>query len=152
MLADQTLYSAALDASARQCATGERWPKKPLDAGVPAIGGNMILRWSNPITTAQLNVRGYRAPVGPVLHEAPWDQLLVVEARSDDGVGLHLRLEPLDAVVTQAELVLRQLVAGTSYSVRVEGGSPIGVTADADGRAVVSVDIAGPVAVEVQPS
>ena len=40
-------------------------------AAVPAIGGNMILRWSNPVTTAQLNVRGYRAPVGPVLDEAP---------------------------------------------------------------------------------
>ncbi len=152
MLADPTLYAAALDASARQCATGERWPKKPLDAGVPAIGGNMILRWSNPITTAQLNVRGYRPPVGPVLHEAPWDRVLVVEARSNDGVGLQLRVEPLEGAVSQAELVLRQLAPGTTYTVDIEHGTPVSVTADADGRAVVTVDIAGPVAMEVQPS
>ena len=27
MLGDATLYTAALDASARQCATGKRWPE-----------------------------------------------------------------------------------------------------------------------------
>ena len=124
MLSDERLFSAALDASARQCATGERWPAKPMAAGVPAIGGNMILRWSNPITTAELNLRGYRPPVGPVLHEADWGRVLVVEARSTDGVSLQVRLEPVDAPVERTELVFRQLEPGREYTVRANGETP----------------------------
>jgi hypothetical protein len=151
MLGDATLFSAALDASARQCATGLRWPAKPLDAGVPAMGGNMILRWSNPITTAQLNVRGYRPPVGPVLHTAPWDDVLVVEARSNDGASLQMRLEPMDAPMEHVELGFRQLVPGATYTVDV-GGVCSTVTADDAGTATASAAVLGPVSVEVRPS
>jgi hypothetical protein len=152
MLAEPVLYAAALDASARQCATGERWPKKPLDGGVPAIGGNMILRWSNPITTAQLNVRGYRPPVGPVLDSAPWDALLVVEARSDDGASLHLRVEPIDTPVAQTELQFRQLVPGATYEVVADERVIGTVVADGDGRGHLAVGVAGPMTMEVRPS
>ena len=152
MLADSVLYAAALDASARQCATGDRWPRKPLDGGVPAIGGNMILRWSSPITTAQLNVRGYRPPVGPVLDAAPWDALLVVEARSDDGSTLRLRVEPIDAPLEQVELQFRQLVPAATYDVVTDGQSIGTVVADGDGRGRTAVDVAGPSSFEVRPS
>ncbi len=154
MLAQEELYHAAIDASARQCATGERWPSAPLKAGVPAIGGNMILRWSNPMTTGQLNVRGYRPPVGPVLDSAPWDDLLVVEARSADGQSLHLRVEPMDTPLESVELSLRQLVPGASYNVSVNGetGSSGPMIADPTGRAVYRVSVLGPTTLEIRPS
>jgi Linalool dehydratase/isomerase len=139
MLADEKLHAAAIDASARQCATGERWPSAPLKAGVPAMGGNMILRWSNPVTTAQLNVRGYRAPQGPVLDVAPRDHLLVVEARSPDGISLELRVEPMDAPLESVGFAFRQLAAGATY-------------ADADGVAHYQAPVLGPTTLEVRPS
>lgn len=151
MLADESLFHAALDASARQCATGERWPAKPMAAGVPAMTGNMILRWSTPMTTAQLNVRGYRAPVGPVLHEAPWDDVLVVEARSDDGVGLACHLEPIAGPLEQVELMFRQLTPAASYTVSGAGVSAA-MSADAEGIGRVAVPVLGAVSFEVRPS
>lgn len=151
MLGDERLHAAAIDASARQCATGLRWPSKPLEAAVPAIGGNMILRWSNPVTTAQLNVRGYRAPVGPVLDAAPWDDLLVVEARSADGARLDLRVEPLDAPLEQVELSFRQLSPGATYTVSGAGESTTMVAA-ADGTATAYVTVSGPTELAVVPS
>ena len=143
LLADRSLFEAAIDASARQCATGERWPAKPLRAAVPAIGGNMILRWSNPISTAQLNVRGYVPPVGPILDSAPWDRLLVVEARSVDGTDLLLRVEPLDAPLDEVELSFRQLAPGRAYTV-VANGVSTSMTADAAGMARQVVRVHGP--------
>ncbi|MFM2078620.1 MAG: hypothetical protein RJA49_2510, partial [Actinomycetota bacterium] len=151
LLADPTLFAAALDASARQCATGERWPGKPLHAAVPAIGGNMILRWSNPLTTAQLNVRGYQAPRGPLLSAAPWDDLLVVEARSVDGVGLRLRVEPMGAPLGVVDVTFAQLEPGVGYTVATDGGSTT-FTAAADGTAVHRLAVLGPTTLEVRPS
>jgi hypothetical protein len=121
MLAEEELMAAAIDASARQCATGERWPSAPLKAGVPAIGGNMILRWSNPMTTAQLNVRGYVAPSGPLLTAAPWSDVLVIEARSPDGVRLHMRIQPMDGPLENVEFTFGQLQPSTTYNVTVNG-------------------------------
>jgi hypothetical protein len=151
LIADAVLYAAAVDASARQCATGERWPAKPLEAAVPAIGGNMILRWSNPITTAQLNVRGYRAHEGPVLDAAPWDQLLVVEARSEDGTSLQMLVEPLESPLEMVDLVFRQLVPGTTYSVSVNGESSL-MPAAPDGTGHHRAPVLGATTVEVRPS
>jgi hypothetical protein len=151
MIADQALYEAAIDASDRQCATGARWPRKPLDAGVPAIGGNMILRWSNPLTAAELNVRGYRPPEGPVLDAAPWDDVLVVEARSNDGESLQMSVEPFDGPVADAALSFRQLRAGATYSV-VAGDRHMSIVAEADGRATCSCAITAPITIEVRPS
>jgi hypothetical protein len=151
MLADETLYNAAVDASARQCATGERWPSSPLKASVQAIGGNMILRWSNPITTAQLNVRGYVPPQGPVLDSAPWDHVLVVEARSPDGKSLQLRIEPVDAPLESVELVFRQLTPGATYIV-VTNGETTQISANVSGIGKYNARILGPTTVEISPS
>ena len=147
MLGEEALYRAALDASARQCATGERWPDRPLDAGVPAMGGTMILRWSMPLGTAQLNVRGYVPPRGPVLDTAPWDDVLVVEARSTDGDSLSLRLEPMGGAAGDVTLGFRQLAPGRRYAV-----GDASMTAGADGRAEATVRLDGPLALEVRPS
>lgn len=151
LLGDRTLYEAALDASARQCATGERWPGKPLAGGVPALGGNMILRWSTPLTTAQLNVRGYVAPRGPVLAGAPWDDVLVVEARSSDGIGLDLRIEPTGGPLPAAVLQFRQLEPNRAYAVE-DGSTTVTMTASADGTAAAIVRIDGLTSFAVRPS
>jgi hypothetical protein len=153
MFGDRALFDAALDASARQCGTGLRWPEKPLDGAAPAIGGNMILRWSTPVTTAELNVRGYRPPVGPVLDCAPWDHLLVVEARSADGAALDLRVEPFEAPLGPVELGLRQLVPGVRYTVEC-GATDVAseLIADENGRATATVPVDGPTTIRVRPS
>ncbi len=151
MLADETLQAAAIDASARQCATGDRWPSAPLKAGVPAIGGNMILRWSNPVTTAQLNVRGYQPPMGPILEGAPWDHVLVIEARSADAKSLVVRMESMDAPLECAELSFRQLIPGTSYSVAVNGSILGYMLADDAGTARYEAPVLGLTTLEVHP-
>ena len=111
----------------------------------------MILRWSNPVTTAELNVRGYRPPNGPVLAAAPWDDLLVVEARSADGARLDLRLEPTDSPLEHVELSFRQLVPGATYTVSGAGDTAT-MIAGPDGAAAARVNVPGPISLEVVPS
>lgn len=147
MLGEHDLAEAAIDAAARQCATGRRWPDRPLRAGVQGVGGQMILRWSAPLGTADLNVRGYVPPTGPVLDDAPWDDLLITEARSEDGASLLLRLEPLhDVPVEAATLRFSQLRPEASYD--LAGAS---LTADAGGEATATVDVRGPVRLVLRP-
>jgi hypothetical protein len=143
MVGEHRLADAALDAAARQCGTGERWPGRPLDAGMQALGGHMIVRWSAPLGTADLNVRGYVPPAGPLLVDAPWDDVLVTEARSlDGGASLVLRLEPMgDGPVEAAQLRFSSLTPGAMYSL---DGSSTSVVADAAGEATVSVTVDGP--------
>src|SRR5690606_35999267 len=88
LVGDGALAEAAMDGAARQCATGQRWPERPLAAGSSALGGHMIVRWATPLGPADLNQRGYVPPVGPVLDDTSWDDVLVVFARSDDGESL----------------------------------------------------------------
>jgi hypothetical protein len=149
MIGEPELAAAALDASARQCATGERWPGRPLASGMQGFGGHMIVRWSTPLSTADLNVRGYEPPGGPILTDAPWDEVLVTEARSPDGVRLQLRLEPFDEAVPEATLVLDHLDADTEY--RIGGDVDLRVTADGSGSARVQLAVTGPLAVTVEP-
>jgi hypothetical protein len=151
LIGEHALADAALDASARQCGTGERWPGRPLRSGLQGFGGHMMVRWSAPLTTAELIKRGYQAPTGPVLADAPWDDVVVTEARSADGVRLRLRLEPWDKPVPAAALVLTQLSPGTAY--RIAGGTTeADLTADAAGTARVTVPVTGPVELVVAPT
>jgi hypothetical protein len=157
MLGDHALADAALDASARQCGTGRRWPDRPLDSGVPGLGGHMIVRWSAPLGTADLNVRGYIPPAGPVLATAPWDDVLVTEARSPDGTSLVLRLEPLDEAAAGAgarPVALRfdHLQLGESYRLSgVIDDDGERLTAGSDGTATATVTVNGPVRLVLQP-
>jgi hypothetical protein len=152
MLADEKLYHAAIEAADRQCATGERWPSAPLKAGVPAIGGNMILRWSNPLKPADLNVRGYQAPKGPILDAAPWDHVLVIEARSSDAKSLIMRMQPMDAPLENVALSFRQLTPGGSYVVLVNGSAAGQMVADQAGTANYQAAVLGLTTLELCPS
>lgn len=143
LVGEDALATAAIDAAARQCATGQRWPDRPLDAGVPAIAGHMMIRWSAPLGTADLNRRGYVPPAGPLLAQTAWDGGLVTEARSPDGERLDLRLEPLAEPVESLRLELAQLQPGTTY-VLDGAGPPITLTAGDDGRSSVAITLDAP--------
>lgn len=120
-----------MDGAARQCGTGQRWPERPLAAGSSALGGHMIVRWSTPLGPADLNQRGDVPPVGPVLDDTAWDDVLVVLARSDDGESLDLRLEPRNGPVAALPLIFTNLDPTRAYRLEcddstassVEGGT-----------------------------
>ena len=61
----------------QDCGTGQRWPERPLHVGVQNLGIHLMVRWGSPLGTATLALRGYVAPVGPVLRDGPWDDVLV---------------------------------------------------------------------------
>jgi hypothetical protein len=147
MVGRDDLSVAAMDASARQCGTGLRWPDRPLATGAQAFGAHMLIRWSAPLTTAELNVRGYVPPVGPVL-DAIDDDVLVVMARPSPATGaaagaagdgscaaLDLVLEPWhEPVARPVELELRQLDPGATYAVAIDGAPHGTLVADSAGR------------------
>ncbi|HAP77984.1 MAG TPA: hypothetical protein DCR14_18120 [Acidimicrobiaceae bacterium] len=136
MVGDDSLAWAAMDASARQCATGERWPKRPVAAASNGLGSYMIVRWSAPLDLAALNIRGYVPPQGPLVDAA--HEVLITMARSTDGASLDLVLEPMDAAVPGADLRLSSLAPDTMY--RLAGdGVDLSLQADSDGEATVSV-------------
>ncbi len=139
---DEALFDAALDASVRQAGTGSRWPQRPLDSGAMGLAGHMTIRWSSPLNLAELCQRGYVTPSGPVLRDAPWDDLLVTEATCDDGRTLTLGLQPYGRATTTAVLRFDGLVAGATYALRERGEVLAVGDADADGVATVTVEVA----------
>ncbi|MFP5322214.1 MAG: hypothetical protein ACLGIC_10255 [Acidimicrobiia bacterium] len=123
LVGDAALAEAAIAGAERQCATGKRWPDRPLDAGSSAFGGHLIVRWSTPLGPSDLNQRGFVPPVGPVLRDTAWDDVLVVQARSLDGESLDLVLEPWRGPVEQLTLRFEQLEAGRTYRLEGDGGA-----------------------------
>ncbi|WP_420453478.1 hypothetical protein [Ilumatobacter sp.] len=155
LVGDEGLAEAAMDGAERQCGTGSRWPDRPLDAGSSAFGGHMIVRWAMPMSLADLNRRGYVAPAGPVLEETEWDLVMVTLARSDDGETLELAVRPrhADAAVGEVELGFAQLVAGAAYRAEDADGETLArFVADATGRSMMRLDVAGPSRLRVVPS
>lgn len=146
---ESTLRAAALDASARQCATGARFPERPLDGSVPAIGGHMIVRWTGPLNNADLNKRGYVPPVGPVLDTTGWRDVLVTEARSTDGTSLTVRLLVPDDAPATAVLRFSGLTPGATH--RISGDIEASFVADGDGCASTSATVSGTAAFELTP-
>src|SRR4029434_10656977 len=113
------------------------WPELPTDAGVQNTATHLIVRWSTPLTTGDLNVRGYAPPVGPILSGARWPDVLVTKARSLDGVSLELTLYGMQPS-SPTRLEFGHLRPGSSY--RLAGcDRPELLTADAGG--VASVDV-----------
>ncbi len=123
LVGDAGLAAAAMDGAARQCGTGQRWPERPLAAGSSALGGHMIVRWATPLGPSDLNQRGYVPPVGPVLDDTAWDDVLVVLARSDDGVSLDLHLEPRNGPIEQVALTFANLEPGRTYRLECDGSA-----------------------------
>jgi hypothetical protein len=137
---DDALAEAALRAAVRQCGTGLRWPERPLAAGAAGLGGHLITRWSTPVNLAELNVRGYQPPTGPVLSLPDDSDVIVVLARSGDGASLDACLQPRETgTAERVELRFSGLDAGGTY--RLTGPGDTTVTADEHGRATASVTL-----------
>ena len=135
MIGDERLADAAQRASDRQCATGARWPELPTTAGVQNTATHLIVRWSTPTTTGDLNVSGYVPPVGPLLTSSGWPGVLVTKARSLDGRTLELSIRPVEAAPGDTvSLSFGQLEPGASY--RLDDRP---VVAAADGTASIDV-------------
>lgn len=148
MVGDDRLAWAAMDASARQCVTGERWPQRPVAAASNGLGSYMIVRWSAPLDLAALNIRGYVPPHGPLVDAD--SEVLITMARSADGTSLDLVLEPMDTAAPEAELRFSALAPGAPYRL-VGGGIDVSFLATTDGTAdVVAGAIAGRTALRVE--
>ncbi|MEN9643982.1 MAG: hypothetical protein RL238_651 [Actinomycetota bacterium] len=148
---DDTVAEAAIRAHDQQCATGERWPERPLTAGVANLALHMLVRWSTPLDNASINLRGYEAPAGPMVTAAPWPQVLITLARSTDGASLDLGIRPgpvaTDAPVT---LDLAALTPGAIY--RLAGdGIELALTAAADGTSSIDLVVDRPLRLHLAP-
>jgi hypothetical protein len=111
----------------------------------------MLVRWSFPLDLAELNLRGYVPPVGPVLDGFDHDRFLLTLARGlgEDRLELAFRLLDDGAAGSDdgpVELGLWSLVPGATYRVHGtvggEGGRRVDIAcaADGDGRATVVLD------------
>ncbi|MCX6520842.1 MAG: hypothetical protein NTZ21_09285 [Actinobacteria bacterium] len=152
LVGDARLVDAAIRSSAEKCATGKQWPDRPVDGSASATGSYMLLRWSAPLDLAALNMRGFVAPVGPILAATDWDSVLVTEAVCDDGSTLRLSLRPTRAAsVSSVELLFASLTPGARYVLDVGDGPSTTVTADDTGRATATVDLTGAVRATLRP-
>ena len=143
------VFAAASRAMERACATGARFPERPLAAGVQTIATSLWPRWGQPLSLGQLNLRGYVPPKGPVLTRAPWPELIVTKARSDDGRSLSVVIEPYRGKAGQShELVFDALQPGATY--HLTGGNTL--TADAQGSGRASVVVDGRLALNLAPT
>ncbi|MEZ5255617.1 MAG: hypothetical protein R2705_01590 [Ilumatobacteraceae bacterium] len=148
---EDELVQASIAASAKQGATGERWPERPVKIGGAGLGSYMLVRWSQPLDLAALNLRGYVEPTGPVLDSWDWERVFVSLARPVGDGGLELCIEPWDGPV-DATLSFRSLRPGATHVMR-GSRSDLSFVADATGCASVTVPdvrVATPLSVEVQ--
>jgi hypothetical protein len=147
----EDLAAAATARMERDCATGERFPAKPLQAGVQSIAVHLWVRWASPMSLADISLRGYVAPVGPVLEHVPWPGVLVTKARSDDGIALDLVVEPgSPSDAGEHPFVLSAMTPGARY--RVHGrGVDVELVADDAGRATASVPVTARRHLRVEP-
>ena len=132
------------------CGTGKRWPERPLHSGVQNLGIHLLTRWASPLGSADLALRGYVAPKGPILRDAPWDDILVTKARSDDGTSLDLALRPRNHTVA-ATLRFDALSADRAYRL-VLPDAVLDLRADASGVASVEVTVDQPITARLEPA
>lgn len=147
---DEELALAAHRAAFRQCATGERWPERPMAGSVQSLALHMLVRFSTPLDNAALNMRGYVPPVGPVLAAAPWPEVLVTSARSTDGATLDLSLRPVAAPSGPTTLGFRALEPHRAYRLVGPGVDARG-TADAHGAVRLQVRVLEPLRLRLEP-
>lgn len=134
---NEAVAAAATRSMERDCATGARFPDRPLRAGVQSIAVALWPRWGQPMSLGQLTLRGYVPPRGPILEHAPWPAVIVTKARCDDGSSLDWVVEPYSGDATTArEFRFRALAPNGAY--RLRGGDiDRSIIADAQGRASV---------------
>lgn len=134
---NEAVAEAATNRMWRECATGERFPGRPLRAGVQSIAVALWPLWSRPLSKGALNLRGYVPPTGPRLISAPWPAIIVTKAKSMDGNSLDLVLEPYrEANNPACRLEFTHLVPNTSYA--IEGMEDLAsLTADPSGAASI---------------
>ena len=147
---NQRVFDAASRSMERACSTGERFPHKPLQAGVQTIAMMLFTRWGRPLSLGALNLRGYEAPLGPILANAPWPEVIVTKARSDDGESLSLVIEPFRGSGS-FRFALQALRPRQAY--RVAGtGLDTNLTADAQGCAEFDLVVEARVELTVAPA
>ena len=134
---NERVFEAASRSMERECGTGARFPQKPLQAGVQTIAMMLFTRWGRPLSLGQLNLRGYQAPQGPILSHAPWPDVIVTRAVSDDGVRLDLIVEPYQKTGS-CRLEFTELRANTRYRLSGNGVQQMCV---ADGQGMASVEL-----------
>ena len=145
------LAEAAIRANDKQCATGQQWPERPLSVGVSNLALHLLVRWSTPVDNAELNIRGYVPPVGPVLTDAPWPAVMVTLARSADGRRLDLALRPGPAPAAEpVALRFTALEPGATYRLAGEDTS-LELSADGAGSATIAVRVHGPCRWTLEP-
>lgn len=134
---NEAVAEAATRSMWRACATGERFPGRPLEAGVQSIAVALWPLWGRPLSLGQITLRGHLPPQGPLLIEAPWPAVIVTKARSPDARTLDLVVEPFRE---QSDALHRfrfsALTPGAPY--RLTGrGVDLAITADESGNAGV---------------
>lgn len=141
LVGEPELAVAAIRSSAEKCATGQRWPERPVDCSGNQIGQYMLLRWSGPDSLASLAMRGYKVPNGPLLADTDWEKLLVTEAFSKDGATTTLAARPYhDGQIVTTTLKWEQLQPNQAY--RLDGlKESLKFLADDSGSAEVEVSI-----------
>ena len=147
---DYDLAAAASRGMEEACGTGQRWPERPLHVGVQNLGIHLMVRWGSPLSTATLALRGHAAPVGPVLREGPWDDVLVTSARSPDGRTLDVAMRPRGAAPVTVTLTFDSLPSAQDHVLTV-GDRELPAPVDAAGRARVEVTLDGPVQAVLRP-
>ena len=135
----------------RECRTGETWPKRPLTGGVQNTALLLMVRWGTPLSGGELVARGFVPPVGPILEDAPYPEILVSKARCEDGTSLDLLVEPHRSEPGQTH-TLTFLVAEPGKTHRLTGeGLDLELAPDANGRVVVELPVAGRSALNLRP-
>jgi Linalool dehydratase/isomerase len=152
LVGDARLVDAAIRSSAEKCATGKQWPDRPVDGSASATGSYMLLRWSAPLDLAALNMRGFVAPVGPILAATDWDSVLVTEAVCDDGSTLELSMRPVGTgTVPAVDLLFASLVPGGRYALEVGDEPARTIVADDSGRATATIDLTSAIRARLRP-
>jgi hypothetical protein len=141
---------AALRRMQTTCATGKRWPERPLHAGVQTLGIHLLTRWGTPLSTAALALRGFVPPQGPVLREGPWDRVLVTMARSADGVTLDMALAPRATDPATVALTFDGLAPNEPYVLQTSD-QIVNVTPDNAGRATAQLSLSGRTRASLRP-
>lgn len=140
---NESVAEAATRSMWRDCATGARFPDRPLSAGVQSIATLLWPLWARPLSLGQLNARGYVPPRGPILAHAPWPAVIVTKARSMDGSSLELTIEAFrDTSDTPRELRFTALTPHAAY--RLTGsGVELAVHADGNGAGAATCPVTG---------